>query len=227
MKFLAALCVLFGASLAVAAPPCVDKTEILDNTVVQVLQGRTKCFLTVVSRDNYHMVYRDFLFSGDGLFMIFDSFGAGSESTMTAAREFYMFPRNKTQPLSYKYDAATKSIQVTSAFGKVFTFNTQKSILTGISGSEFTMDHNVKPDRRGGLEFVKNDGLILDVGYKIGESPSQNPKNKIVFKDSQERSCAVVNADVFHYTAEKDAVFKFTDEQLKSFLKSRCPGLSF
>lgn len=227
MKFLAALSVLLGASLASAAPACVDKNEILDNTSVQLVQGRKSCYLVVNSRDNYKMIYRDFLFNGQGLFMIFDSFGPGDESTMTAAREFYLFPRLENQGLSYKYDAGSKTIAVTTPFGKVFTFDTQKTILKSISGSEVAIDHNVKPDRRGGLEFTKNDGLFLDVGYKVGQSPSQNPDNKIVFKDSQKRSCVVTNADVFDYTANQDAVLKFTDSQLRTFLKSRCPGLSF
>lgn len=227
MKFLAALSVLLGASMASAAPACVDKSEILDNTVVQLFQGRKNCFLIVNSRDNYKMIYRDFLFNGQGLFMIFDSFGPGDESTMTAAREFYLFPRLENKGLSYKYDAASKTIAVTTPFGKVFTFDTQKTVLKGISGSEFTMDHTVKPDRRGGLEFTKNDGLFLDIGYKVGQSPSQNPKNKVVFKDSKHRSCVVTNSDVFNYTPEQDAILKFTDAQLKTFLKSTCPSLSF
>jgi hypothetical protein len=228
MKLLSTFVALgFLSSAHAASAACTDKHEILNNTQVQRVNGQNGCFLTVHPRDAFQtLIYRDFLFDEDGLFMIFNSYGPGDESRTTAAREFRFFPRGKAD-LSYSYDAATQRLNVTTPSGKVFVFNTQKTILVSVSGSQIAQDYSVNPNNRGGIEFTKNDGLMLDGGFKIGSSPSQNSKNKIVFKDADARQCQLANGDVYRYTVDDDVIFRYDDAQLKSVLNNKCPNLQF
>jgi hypothetical protein len=175
-------------------------------------------------RNVYDLTYRDFLFDDAGLFMIFNSFGQGPESDTTGAREFYLFPRD-VKPLSYDYDGANKRLAVTTPSGKVFTFNTEKAILVSITGTAFSQDYNIVKGNNGGIEITQNDGFYLDLGFTMGQSPSQNSARKVTFKDIQGNTCQVKNSQIFKYTVDSDVIFKYNDAQLKTFLRSSCPNL--
>lgn len=225
MKLMTAVTLLLlGTSQAFAAgASCADKYEVFDNTVVQSIAGNRNCFVTVHPRNIDDMTYRDFLFDDVGIFMVFNSFGEGPESETAGAREFYFFPRKN--PLSYKYDAATKRVAITAPSGKVFTFNTEKSVLLSISNTTITQDFKIDKNNKGGIEITQNDGIYLDLGFAMGQSPSQNPKRSVVFKDAKNSSCSIRNSDIFNYTIDKDTIFKFSDSQLSRFLSRTCPQL--
>lgn len=203
---------------------CPSKYERLDKTMVQMLPGNGGCFLTVNPRGGSGMVYRDFLFDEAGLFMIFNSFGNGNEASSTGARELYFFPRTNT-PLSYQYEATAKRLKVFSPNGKVFTFDTEKTILVEISDAKISIDYEVHPGNNGGIEILQNQGLFLDLGFQIGQSPAQNPQRKITFKDSQNNSCTMKNVDVFKYTYDGEVNLRYSDEQLLRLLKRSCSQL--
>lgn len=225
MKSIAALILLLMTALKVsAAPNCLDKYEVLDNTTVQSIPGSKGCYITINPRYTQDMTYRSFLFDTEGLFMIFTSLGRGPESETTGAREFYFFPRRQGS-LIYNYDPILKRLSLTTPNGKVFVFNTEKAILIGISDTTFTMDYEINGNNRGGVEITRNKGLYLDVGYQLGQSPSQNSKRKIHFRDSQNHTCTVLNADVFSYSPDRDVDFKFNDVQLSRFITRKCPNL--
>jgi hypothetical protein len=228
MKLLGILVALGFLSSAHAAPTaCTDKYEVFNGTQVQVVQGQSGCYLTVHPRDSYQtLIYRDFLFDDNGLFMIFNSYGPGDESKTTAAREYRFFPRGQAD-LSYSHDAATKRLSITTPSGKVFVFDSQKSILVSVSGSTISQDYNVNPNNKGGIEFTANDGLMLDGGFKIGQSPSQNPKDSLKFKDAKGNQCQLANGDVYRYTSSGEVMFRYDDAQLKSVLNNRCSNLHF
>jgi hypothetical protein len=214
----------FGVDLNLPAN-CPEKYEVFDKTQVQMTPGSVSCYVTVHPRDSYiDLIYRDFLFDGQGLFMVFNSYGPGPESQTTAAREFYFFPRDKAV-LGYQYDAATKQLAVTNTNGKVFVFDTNKAVLVSISGSTIKQDYEIKPDNGGGIEITANDGLLMDGGFQMGQSPSQDPKDKLTFKDPRGNSCEMKNSEIYRYTSDSDVIFKYTDVQLNAFLKKRCPNL--
>lgn len=208
-----------------AASPCLDKLEIFENTMVQTLPNKTGCLVSVSPVDTNSLVYRSFLFDNIGLFMIFDSFGEGSESETTGAREFYFFP-HKTNEISYRYDIHSQHLSVKSPSGKVFIFNAKKSILVSASNSSLTIDYAVNRKNKGGIEFIKNDAFYLDLDFKMGQSPSQNPNGEANFKDVKQNSCIVKNSDIFKYTSDQDPLFKYDDAHLRSFLRKNCPKIN-
>jgi hypothetical protein len=218
-----ALITFFSSQNLFALQSCEDNFEVFDNTQVQTMESGGVCYMSVHPRNVDRLIYRDFLFDSVGLLMIFDSYGQGSDSETTAARNYHFFPRQKA--LSYRYVPETKRLEVTSPSGKVIGFNTVKSILTDISGAKVDLSYEVNPAFRGGVEITANDSVFMDGGFQRGQSPSQNPKGKIHFRDASNKSCQLVNADVYRYTEDKDAIFKFNDSELKSFLSTRCPQL--
>lgn len=215
----------FSGTQTATAQTCNEGVQTFDNTQLQTQKVDGSCYLSVHPRIISDLLYRDFLFDDRGLFMLFDSYGQGPESQTTAAREFLFFPR-KTN-LSYTYQAETKRVLVTSPSGKVFTFDAVKSVLLSVSGTTLNLTYDVVPERRGGMEVVTTDNLYLEGGYKRGQAPSQNPKNKIYFVDAAKNSCQVYNGDVYEYDSDQDSTFRFNDAELKSFLSSRCPKLKF
>lgn len=228
MNLFASLILLLGVSTQVHATTatCADKYEALDNTMIQSIPGSKGCLVTVSPRNSNGMVYRSFLFDSEGLFMVFNSLGNGPDDQDTGAREYFMFPRLQNV-VTYSYEPSTKRLSVTAPSGKVFLFNTEKSILVGISDTKFTMDYDVTRTNKGGVEITQNNGLYLDVGYQAGQSPSQNPKRKITFRDASNNGCSVTNADVFSYSTDGDVKLKYDDANLKRFLVRKCPNLKF
>jgi YD repeat-containing protein len=230
-KFLTSLlggffCVgLFGVpSLAHAAKqPCADNFEVFANTQVQTIEMNGICSFSVHPRNSEQLLYRDFLFDTEGLVMIFDSYGQGSESETTAAREFHFFPR--IQPMTYAYNAETRRLNITMPNGKIFSIDAVKSILMDVSGTQTKLNYDITPASRGGLEIQGNDGLFMDGGYARGHSPSQNSKDKIIFKDRFGNDCRLANGDVYNYDGDGDTMFKFNDDELADYLKSECPQL--
>lgn len=211
-----------------AVSTCIEKYEIFDNnTQVQVLESGNNCYVSVHPRNAFEdLIYRDYTFDAKGVFMIFDSYGEGAESQTTAAREFIFFPRT-TASLGYQYDADSQRLSVTTVSGKVFVFDTIKTVLVEVSGTTVQQNYTIKPENRGGLEILKNDGVYMDGGFKRGQSPSQSSKGEIQFKDPVGGSCDLRNADIYNYNTQEEAEFKFDDKGLAKFLSSRCPKLRY
>jgi len=88
-----------------------------------------------------------------------------------------------------------------------------------------TVSPRVDPVDRGGVEIVSYAGLMLDGGFRMGESPTGRPNADSTFRDAQGHLCAVKNNELFAY-AGGDHSFKFSDAQLKAWLRTRCPNLT-
>ncbi|NUN04498.1 MAG: hypothetical protein HUU57_01940 [Bdellovibrio sp.] len=185
------------------------------------------CYFSVSPRDAYvDLIYRDYLFSSSGLFMVFNSYGPGDEAQTTAAREFYMFPRTRSTFVA-QWDDENRELKVTHVTGDQFVFNYKRANLKSITRANITVAPDVVPTNRGGIEISNFQGLILDGGFKQGGAPTGSPNATSVFKDVAGKTCAVKNAEVFKYTSQGDVIFRFDDKGLKSFLRGRCSSLSF
>lgn len=228
MSMLLSLLMTMGLAHAASPATCPDIVERHDGIQIQQLwsDGSESCFFTVTPRDAYvDLIYRDYLFTSDGSFMVFNSYGPGDESKTTAAREFYMFPRIN-EGFTYSWDDNARELTLINVTGDKVIFDSKKGRLKSISGGTVTVADYVEPANRGGVEISNYQGLILDGGFKIGSAPTGNPSGSSFMKDVKGTQCKLKNSEVFKYTSGGDVVFKYSDKTLIPFLKQRCPNLA-
>lgn len=217
----AALAVLLAAP---AAATCRIEPEHIGGTQVygdEMSSGR--CFVSAQSNAVNGLVYRSYGFYSNGLLMVFSSYGEGDDvSTLTSAREFYFFPRLRHPGV--EKDAAAKTLTVVMSDGGRFAFDTDKGEIASVDRGDVAVSPRVDPADRGGVEFPRYAGLMLDVGFRMGESPAGRRNADSTFRSAHGQTCTVKNSEVFEY-ANGDHRFKFDDAALKVFLRGRCPNL--
>ena len=181
-----------------------------------------KCYVSIHPMAG-GMVYRDYAFFSDGMLLIFSSYGDGEDTArMTSAREFYFFPRRA--PPTLLIDPAAPSVSVKMSDGGRIDFNPADAQIRSTDRGGVTVSPRIDPAERGGVEFTRYDGLMLDVGFRMGELPSGKPDGDAVFRSAYGQSCTIKNRELFVYANGERAV-KFTDGELSTWLKTRCPGL--
>ncbi|HXT01529.1 MAG TPA: hypothetical protein VN915_12705 [Elusimicrobiota bacterium] len=200
-----------------SAPAAVGGTQGYSDSL-----GSGLCFTSIEPMEIQGMVYRSYVFFGDGLLMVFSSYGEGSSSKMTSAREFFFFPRRGAPALTM--DSKAGSVSVRMGDGARADIAPATAQLSGLERGSVTVSAKVDPAERGGVEIPRYAGLVLDAGFRMGESPSGLPNGTSTFRDANGRTCAVKNADLFAY-ANGDHSFKLTDAQLSAWLSTACPGL--
>lgn len=181
-----------------------------------------RCNLDIHPMDVSNQIYRDYLFTNESLFMVFNSYGDGPTSTSTGARIYYLFPRIINYPdVAYEQngDVTTKP-----SSGHLVRFDAATMKIVAIQGMTFTEDPKITPRNKGGVELKPTAGLLLDLGFTLGRAPNEDPNRSNQFLDIKGNKCKLKNKDLFLYK-DGDAVFKFTDSQLQLFLKKSCPKL--
>lgn len=213
-------------TLAADALSCKDKVDRRANIQVQVLfsEPSKSCFLTVTSFKKPTMVYRDYLFSSDGVFLVFNSLNEEDNTDSTAAREFYFFPRLTLAP-TYNWNEAERRLEVTASNGDNFYFDYETAQITGTGRGQVIISPEVKKENRGGVEILNYKGLILDAGFALGHSPTSVSSGPAVFYGQNGNQCHLLIRELFEMKASQDVVFKFSDADLVPFLRSRCPQL--
>lgn len=182
----------------------------------------TDCFLAVSPYRGPGLVFRNYLITSEGQLMVFNSYGAGSASEDTGARVFFMFPRGATPDVAVidgtlVAQMATQNLKM--------SFLPDKGFISGFSAGKVTEDAEISRTNMGGVEIANSGILLLDVGYKQGDSPVSSPTRRSIFYDGFGKSCQVTNKEVFRYWGAGESQFQFTDAQLKEFLAKRCPQL--
>lgn len=186
--------------------------------------GSGKCFVSIDPIDTAGLVYRSYAFFGDGLMMVFSSYGDGEDNpNLTSAREFFFFPRRAALELTMDQAAGAVTVRLNDG-GRVY-FDPATAQIKALERGSVTVSPRVDPAERGGVEITGYSGLVLDAGFRMGESPSGRPNADSTFRDAQGRLCTVKNNELFAY-ANGEHELKFTDAQLSAWLKVRCPSLA-
>lgn len=162
--------------------------------------------------------YRDYSIASDGLFMVFNSFGANGNF---AVRDFMLFPR-VNDGISYSWNDATRELVVTGVTNDVFTFNADTAQIKSISGAKKVTVAPVSGNNRGGVEIQGYKGQVLDIGYAAGRDPSQNKEGLSKYIKGTS-ICRIKNSALFNYMSDGDIQFKFaSDKSFASVIKSQC-----
>jgi hypothetical protein len=86
------------------------------------------------------------------------------------------------------------------------------------------VDPQILSTNHGGVEIKAHQGLMLDIGFAMGHSPSANQQHESAFSDPQGQSCNIQNADLFNYSGSNSS-FKLSDTEVNSLIQNRCPAL--
>ena len=201
----------------------------LDPVVIGGTQGYADgfssglCYVSIHPASTPGMVYRSYVFFGDGLMMVFSSYGEGPSSKTTSAREFFFFPRRGAPELTMDSSAGAVSVRMSDGARAYIAPATAQ--LSGLERGRASVSPKIDPAERGGVEIPAYAGLMLDAGFRVGESPSGRPDGTSTFRAAEGRVCAVANRELFNYTSNGDHALKFTDAQLSAWLRRACPGL--
>jgi hypothetical protein len=224
MRTLLVLAMLAFAAPARAAGCRETRPVIIGGTQGYVMAYGDKCMVSIDPSYTPDLVYRSYAFYEDGLLMVFNSFGDGPDiARLTAAREFYFFPRSS--PLGLQMDEVRQSVAVVMANGDRVDFAAATGQPSALSRGAVSVAPAVEPANRGGVEFPRYAGLLLDLGFARGHSPSARPENDAFFRDAAGQTCAVKMKEVFDYTPDGEHVFKYADAKLVNWLRFRCPFL--
>lgn len=190
----------------------------------QVESGSTECYVSLQPRNIEGLVYRDYLITSQGLLMVFNSYGEGPSSEATGAREFYFFPRGIKSELEIKTTEAEGGfIQVQMPSGRWVTFSGETADISSLDSGSILRDPKIYKENRGGIEITSYDGLMLDAGFTIGKSPTDDLNRKSTFRDSEGRTCQLQNRLIFT-KVDVNSVLK-SDVEISKLLKSKCPTL--
>lgn len=215
--------VLFGQANAAPAE-CSSVRETKMGTYVQrTWYEETGVCVTSVSPTSAYetMVYRDYSFSSDGMFMVFNMYGSSGDF---GARDFFLFPR-KSEFVQYEWNEDAKELLLKHVTGDVFTFDAASGKLKSVSGGKLKIDDKVSRNNRGGVELLNYPGLLMDVGFAINQDPALNSSANSVLKKTN-TSCSIRNNKLFKYRSDGDIVFKYSkDSDFFAYLKSVCPRL--
>jgi hypothetical protein len=183
------------------------------------------CFVSIEPTAMPGLIYRSYAFFSDGLLMVFSSYGDGQTGPdATSAREFFLFPRRAAPQLALDSKAGAVSVRMSD--GARADFDPATGQLSGLERGAVAVSPRIDPKERGGVEITRYAGLLLDAGFRIGESPSGRPDGTSLFRGADGRECEVKNRDLFAYGPGGDHAFKLTDAQLSAWLKTACPGLN-
>ncbi len=208
-----------GRTCPQSAPVIIGNTQGYSDSL-----GSGQCFVSIDPTEVPGMVYRSYVFFDDGLLMVFSSYGDGEgNSNMTSAREFFFFPRRGAPALTMNQKARTVLVRMSD--GRDAEFDPASAQIRELERGRVRVSPKIDPAERGGVEIPRYAGLMLDAGFRMGESPSGLPDGTSAFRNAWGELCAVKNRDVFSYTADGDHAFKFTDAQLSVWLRTACPGL--
>lgn len=177
------------------------------------------CSIGISPRDAWQVrTYRDFSIGSDGLFMVFNSYG---NSGSFSVRDYMLFPRVR-ENIFYKWNDATRELVVTGVTDDVYTFNADTAQIKSITGAKKVTVAPVAQNNRGGVEIQGYKGQVLDIGYTVGQDPSQNKEglSKYIHSNS---SCRIKNSALFTYLSNGDIQFKFdNDKAFLSVIKNQC-----
>jgi hypothetical protein len=218
------LALLLSLALPSRAATCVEtRPVIIAGTQGYVMAMGDKCLVSIDPSLSLDLVYRSYAVFDDGLLMVFNSFGDGEDiGRLTAAREFYFFPRSG--PVSLAMVEGGTSVTAVMSNGDALSFDPATAQISGARRGTVVVAPSIDPANRGGVEFPSYAGLMLDLGFARGHSPANGRESDSIFRDAAGQTCSVKNRELFDYVGGEH-LFKFTDAALVNWLRFRCPFL--
>jgi len=221
-----AMVVALAAPVAAGAAKCEERRKgrfgAVEFSVMETRDGRCWYLAGPVSRPS--MFYRDYLFDDKGFILVFSSYGFGDENTTAGGREYHVFPRSHEVGAT----AGADGVRFTLANGASALYSARTAMWEDVRGAAIDEKPDVRIGDEGGWELRPRSGVVLDFGFRLGGGPSADRKGRATFVDADGETCSVSNAEVVEWSPDDDPSLKFADDAaLESYLRARCPGISW
>lgn len=180
------------------------------------------CFISIHPMSAIDLKYRDYYFNNQGLFLVFNSYGEGSDASSTGARVFYTLPVVNDYP-DFSIEANGDVVIKTSS-GHLVAFDSKKLAIKSFAPG-FVTEKPLSSGNKGGVEIRLTEGVWFDSGFRMGGMANERPSGSTIINGSVAGQCTVKNSEIFDYS--NDIVPKYAGTNLTSFLKKRCPQLKF
>lgn len=179
------------------------------------------CRMMISSDRTDSTSYRNLTFTDEGLIQVFSNFPGTTNSNSTGARVFYLFPL-KTQKTIKEVDSTHLSLKHPSGADFVFDQNGH------VSSPQLKMkvDRNVNSKNKSGIEIETfSKGLVVDLGYRQGNTPTVNKDAPVTITDKSGKTCKMINSDINRISKDHVELIYKTNEAMYAFFKKRCPQL--
>lgn len=179
------------------------------------------CRLMVSSDRIDSSTYRNITFNDDGLIQIFSNFPGTTNSNSTGARVFYLFPKRSTKST---YKATSEGLTFAHPSGADFFFD--KAGKMSSKSVKMTVASNINSKNNSGIEISNYpQGIVIDIGYKMGNSPTLNKNGVVTITDKNFKKCSIKNTDFHKITGSDVQLIYKTNKDLHSFLSKVCSQL--
>ncbi len=169
--------------------------------------------------------YRQFVLSSEGMMMVFNSFGQGTSSQFTGAREYYFFPRTANQ-ISFDVLESKKILTVTMPNQKKLSFKYDTAEFKELESAQVKIDNSIEINNRGGVEILSYNGVYMDCGFQMGQSPIANPFRFCQFVDAKRHTCRVQNQQVINYYDNGEISLR-SDQEIKDYVLRSCATIEW
>ena len=166
---------------------------------------------------------RNITLNNEGMIQVFSNFPGRTNSDSTGARVYYIFPTRQTKSIGA---ANATRLSVTHSSGVTLNFDRNGRVSS--PDLEMRVSPEINSQNRGGVEITNYPhGILIDIGWRLGNTPTMNPAATVTVTDKNNRKCTFPNSEFHRRVGRYDAelIYK-TNESLHAFLRGRCPLLN-
>lgn len=185
-------------------------------------QNDRVCYISLHPMNAMDLKYRDFYFDNRGMFMVFNSYGEGSDATTTASRVFYLHPTTNDYP-DFSIEA-NGDVVVKTVSGHLLTLDAKSFSIKSFSPGSF-IEKPLSKNNKGGVEIKPATGYWLDAGFKMGGMANDRPSGNTLINGALGGQCSVKNSELFSYG--EDIIPRYKGTALTKFIRKRCPVVKF
>ena len=178
------------------------------------------CYISIGSRKLNDLIYRNYLITSDGQIMVFNSFGSGPSTSDTGARVFYLYPRTGELDLTLRGD----QIVVQLVSGHRLIFDPSSVDLFSMEGGSVQVQSQISRRNAGGVEIELDHSYMLDMGFKLGNTPVWDLERQSFFINSKGEKCSFKNEELFYKKGGEVYPRYPADNKLESVITSKCPN---
>lgn len=165
--------------------------------------------------------YRNITFTDEGLVQIFSNFPGTTNSNSTGARVYYLFPYKEQKSIT-QIDAEGLSVKHPSGV----RFNFDKNGKPSSPDLQMKVSKEINSQNKSGVEIESfPNGIVVDLGYRAGASPTNNKNAVVTITDKNKKKCTMVNSDINKINKDDVELIYKTNEELHKFLSKKCPKL--